>query len=63
MTAAAFLTVKKLKGSGIIKLAARYGKRVIQAELWADSHIAPARICLNEALKSEASANNAESLI
>ena len=57
MTAAAFLRVKKLKGSGIIKLAARHNRREIQAELGADSHIDPARICMNETLQGAASAN------
>ena len=57
MTAAAFLRVKKLKGSGIIKLAARHNRRDIQAELGADSHIDPARICMNETLQGAASAS------
>ena len=54
MSAAAFLRVKKLKGSGIIKVAARHNKREIQAELGADSHIDPARTCLNETLQGAA---------
>ena len=54
MSAAAFLRVKKLKGSGIIKVAARHNKRDIQAELGADSHIDPARTRLNETLQGAA---------
>jgi Plasmid recombination enzyme len=55
MSAAAVLRVKKLKGnSGIIKVAARHNRRDIQAELGADSHIDPARTCLNETLQGAA---------
>jgi Plasmid recombination enzyme len=54
MSAAAFLRVKKLKGGGIIKSAARHNRREIQAELGADSHIDPARTRLNETLQGAA---------
>jgi Plasmid recombination enzyme len=54
MSAAAFLRVKKLKGGGIIKVAARHNRREIQAELGADSHIDPARTRLNETLQGAA---------
>lgn len=54
MSAAAFLRVKKLKGGGIIKAAARHNRREIQAELGADSHIDPARTRLNETLQGAA---------
>lgn len=54
MSAAAFLRVKKLKGGGIIKAAARHNRREIQAELGADSHINPARTCLNQTLQGAA---------
>ena len=54
MSAAAFLRVKKLKGGGIIKVAARHNRRDIQAELGADSHIDPARTRLNETLQGAA---------
>ena len=58
MTAVALLKFKKLKGSGIIKAAARHNRRDIQAELGADSHIDPARICTNETLQGAATAND-----
>lgn len=57
MSAAAFLRVKKLKGGGIIKVAARHNRRDIQAELGADSHINPARTCTNETLLGAATAD------
>ncbi len=47
MSAAAFLRVKKLKGSGIVLAAARHNLREIQAELGAGGNIDPARIHLN----------------
>ena len=62
MSAAAFLRVKKLKGSGIIKSAARHNKREIQAELGADSHIDPARTCLNETLQGAATPDDVAQL-
>jgi Plasmid recombination enzyme len=57
MSTAAFLRVKKLKGSGIIKAAARHNRREIQAELGADSHIDPARSRLNQTLQGAATAD------
>ena len=54
MSAAAFLRVKKLKGSGIIKAAARHNRREIQAEMGADSHIDPTRTRLNQTLQGAA---------
>ena len=48
MSGAAFLRLKKLKGSGIIGKAARHNRRVIQAELGATGSIDPARSHLNE---------------
>ena len=50
MSGAAFLRIKKLKGSGIITVAARHNRRVIQAELGAAGSIDPARSHLNETL-------------
>lgn len=50
MSGAAFLRVKKLKGGGIITVAARHNRRVIQAELGAAGSIDPARSHLNETL-------------
>jgi hypothetical protein len=50
MSGAAFLRIKKLKGGGIITVAARHNRRVIQAELGASGSIDPARSHLNETL-------------
>lgn len=50
MSGAAFLRIKKLKGGGIITVAARHNRRVIQAELGATGSIDPARSYLNETL-------------
>ena len=50
MSGAAFLRIKKLKGNGIIMVAARHNRRVIQAEIGATGSIDPARSCLNETL-------------
>jgi len=50
MSGAAFLRIKKLKGGGIITVAARHNRRVIQAELGATGSIDPARSHLNETL-------------
>ena len=51
MSGVGFLRIKKLKGSGIITVAARHNRRVIQAELGASGAIDPARSCLNEILR------------
>lgn len=45
-----FLRVKKLKGAGIVKAAARHNLREIAAELGADSHINPSRTNLNQVI-------------
>ena len=50
MSGAAFLRVKKLKGGGIITVAARHNRRVIQAEMGATGSIDPTRSRLNETL-------------
>ena len=50
MSGAAFLRIKKLKGSGIITVAARHNRRVIQAETGAAGSIDPTRSRLNETL-------------
>lgn len=50
MSGVAFFRVKKLKGGGIITLAARHNKREIQAELGAGGSIDPTRARLNYAL-------------
>lgn len=50
MSGAAILRVKKLKGGGIITVAARHNKREIQAEMGATGSIDPTRSCLNEIL-------------
>ena len=50
MSGAAFLRIKKLKGGGIITVAARHNKRVIQAEMGATGSIDPTRSSLNETL-------------
>lgn len=50
MSGAAFLRIKKLKGSGIITVAARHNKREIQAETGAAGSIDPTRSRLNQTL-------------
>ena len=56
MSGAAFLRVKKLKGGGIITVAARHNKRVIQAEMGATGSIDPTRSSLNETLAGPSTA-------
>ena len=56
MSGAAFLRFKKLKGGGIITVAARHNKREIQAEMGATGSIDPARTHLNCALAGPADA-------
>ena len=56
MSGAAFLRIKKLKGSGIITVAARHNKREIQAEMGASGSINPTRSSLNEALAGPSAA-------
>ena len=50
MSGAAFLRIKKLKGGGIITVAARHNRRVIQAEMGSAGSIDPTRSHLNETL-------------
>ena len=50
MSGTAFLRVGKLKGCGIIAVAARHNKRESQAETGATGSIDPARTCLNFSL-------------
>ena len=50
MSGAAFLRIKKLKGGGIITVAARHNRRIIQAEIGASGSIDPTRSFLNETL-------------
>ena len=56
MSGAAFLRIKKLKGGGIITVAARHNKRVIQAEIGASGSIDPTRSHLNETLQGPSTA-------
>lgn len=56
MSGAAFLRIKKLKGGGIITVAARHNKRVIQAEMGATGSIDPTRSFLNETLMGPSTA-------
>ena len=56
MSGAAFLRIKKLKGSGIITVAARHNKREIQAEMGATGSIDPTRSRLNYSLAGPAAA-------
>ena len=58
MSGAAFLRIKKLKGSGIITVAARHNKREIQAERGATGTMDPTRSRLNYALAGPAAAGN-----
>lgn len=50
------LRIKKLKGGGIIAIAARHNLREIQAEIGADTHIDPSKSCLNVVLRGAGSA-------
>lgn len=58
MSGAAFLRIKKLKGGGIITVAARHNKREIQAEMGATGTIDPTRSHLNYALAGPADAGD-----
>ncbi len=62
MSGAAFLRIQKLKGSGIIRKAARHNKRVIQAELGATDSIDPTRSHLNEAIRGPLTADDVAQL-
>lgn len=58
MSGAAFLRIKKLKGGGgIITVAARHNRRVIQSEMGATGSINPTRSHLNETLKGPLTAD------
>lgn len=57
MSGAAFLRIKKLKGGGIIAVAARHNRRVIQAEQGSTGSIDPARSHLNETLRGPTTAD------
>ena len=56
MSGAGVMRVKKLKGGGIITVAARHNRRVIQAEMGATGSIDAARSCLNETLTGPSTA-------
>ena len=58
MSGAAFLRIKKIKGSGIITSAARHNRREIQAEIGAAGSIDPTRSHLNETLKGPSTADD-----
>lgn len=58
MSGAAFLRIKKLKGGGIITVAARHNKRVIQAEMGATGSIDPTRSRLNYSIAGPAAAGD-----
>ncbi len=62
MSGAAFLRIKKLKGGGIITVAARHNKRVTQAELGATGSIDPTRSHLNESLRGPLTADDVAQL-
>jgi hypothetical protein len=62
MSGAAFLRLKKLKGSGIVLKAARHNRRVIQAELGASGSIDASRSELNETLSGPPSSDAVASL-
>ena len=57
MSGAAFLRIKKLKGGGIITVAARHNRRVIQSEMGAVGSINPTRSHLNETLQGPLTAD------
>lgn len=62
MSGAAFLRIKKLKGKGIIAVAARHNRRVIQGELGSSGSIDPTRSHLNYTLAGPPSAVDVEQL-
>jgi hypothetical protein len=62
LSGAAFLRLKKLKGSGIIGVAARHNRRAIQAEIGASGSIDPARSHLNETLIGPSTADGVATL-
>ena len=58
MSGAGVMRVKKLKGNGIITVAARHNRRVIQAEMGATGSIDPKRSHLNETLMGPSAATD-----
>ena len=56
MSGAGVMRIKKLKGNGIITVAARHNRRVIQAEMGATGSIDPTRSHLNETLMGPSTA-------
>jgi len=58
MSGAAILRIKKLKGGGIITVAARHNRRVIQTEIGATGSIDPTRSNLNETLMGPSTADD-----
>jgi hypothetical protein len=58
LSGAGFLRIKKLKGTGIITVAARHNRRVIQAETGSAINIDPTRSSLNETLMGAATADD-----
>lgn len=62
MSGAAFLRIKKLKGGGIITVAARHNKREIQAEMGAIGSIDPTRSHLNYSLAGPTTAGDVAQL-
>jgi hypothetical protein len=55
-TGTAFLRFKKLKGNGIITVAARHNRRELQAEMGATDSIDPTHSQLNETLQGPSTA-------
>jgi hypothetical protein len=62
VSGAAFLRLKKLKGSGIIAAAARHNRRAIQAEVGASASIDSGRSGLNESLHGPPTADGVAQL-
>ena len=62
MSGGAVLRAKKLKGAGIIRVAAAHNKRAIQAELGAGGSIDSSRTALNECLAGPATPDDVVSL-
>lgn len=62
MSGAAFLRLKKLKGSGIVAVAARHNRRVIQSEMGGSGSIDPELSRLNETVQGPPSAEDVAQL-
>lgn len=56
------LLIDKLKGAGIVRVAAKHNLREIAAELGADSHIDAARVCLNRVPRGPRTADEVAAL-